>query len=62
MLPLEPLAGAEDEMDAEVYDKYIGVMVILDNIPNCGGNVATVKSRVTDINLVCTLAPYVCEQ
>ena len=50
MSPFEPLADAEDEIDPEVYDKYIGAKMILNDTADGGGNVATVKSRVTDIN------------
>ena len=45
-----PLAEAEDEIDPDTYDKYIGVKVVLDDSTNRGGNLATVKSRATDIN------------
>ena len=46
----EPLADAEDDIDPEVYDKYIGAKVVLDEGTNSGGNLATVKRRTTDIN------------
>ena len=45
----EPLADAEDEIDPEVYDKYIGAKMILNDMADGGSNVTTVKSRVTDI-------------
>ena len=48
--PFEPLADTKDEIDPEVYDKYIGAKVILGDTVNGGGNIATVKSCVTDIN------------
>ena len=51
MSPFEPLADAEDEIDPEVYDKsYISAKMILNDTANGGGNIATVKSRVTDIS------------
>ena len=50
MSPFEPLADAEDEIDPEVYDKYIGAKIVLDDTVDGGGNVATVKSRITNIN------------
>ena len=41
----------EDEIsEAEVYDKYIGVRIVLDEATNDGGNLATVKRRVTDMH------------
>ena len=41
----------EDEIkEAEVYDKYIGVRIVLDEDTNDGGNLATVKRRVTDMH------------
>ena len=45
-----PLADAEDEIDPSVLDKYLGAKIILDDVANGGGNIATVKSRVTDVN------------
>ena len=51
MSPFEPLADAEDEIDPEVYDKsYIGGKMILNDTVDGGGNIATVKSRITNIN------------
>ena len=50
MSPFEPLADAEDDIDPEVYDRYIGTKIVLDDIADGGGNIATVKSRVTNIN------------
>ena len=50
MSPFEPLAYAEDEIDPEVYDKYISTKVVLDDTADGGGSIATVKSRITDIN------------
>ena len=45
-----PLAEAEDDIDPDVLDKYLGARVLLTNGENGGGNIATVKSRVTDLN------------
>ena len=45
-----PLTDAEDEIDPGVLDKYLGTKVILNDVANGGRNIATVKSRVTDIN------------
>ena len=51
MSPFEPLADAEDEIDPEVYDKsYISAKMILNDTVDGGGNIATMKSCVTDIN------------
>ena len=50
MSSFQPLADAEDEIDPEVYDTYIDVKIVLDDIADGGGNIATVKSCVTDIN------------
>ena len=50
MSPFEPLADAEDEIDPAVYDKCIGAKVVLDDTADGGGNIATVKSHVTDMN------------
>jgi hypothetical protein len=36
-----PLAEAEDKIDPDTYDKYIGVKVVLDDSTNGGGNLAT---------------------
>ena len=43
-----PLADADDKIDAEVYDKYIGAKIVLDEESNNGGNIGTVKRRATD--------------
>ena len=41
----------EDEIkEAKVYDKYIGVRIVLDENTNDGDNLATVKRRVTDMH------------
>ena len=37
-----------DVDDIEIFDRYIGVTVKLDNETNSGGNIATVKRRTTD--------------
>ena len=37
-----------DVDDIEIFDRYIGVAVKLDNETNSGGNIATVKRRTTD--------------
>ena len=50
MSSFQPLADAEDEIDPEVYDKYICAKIVLDDVADGGGNIATVKSCVTDIN------------
>ena len=50
MSPFEPLADAEDELDPEVYDKNISGKIILDDTADGGGNTATMKSCVTNIN------------
>ena len=38
-------SDAEDDIDCDVYDKYIGAKVSLDGKANGGGNIATVKKR-----------------
>ena len=43
-----PLADAEDRIDAEMYDKYIGAKIVLDEESNNGGNIGTVKRQATD--------------
>ena len=35
---------------SEVYDKYIGAKILLNDTTDGGSNIATVKSRVTNIN------------
>ena len=37
-----------DTSEPEVYDKYIGCRVIMDEGVNGGGNLVTVKNRATD--------------
>jgi len=39
-----------EEDDIDTYDKYIGAKVILDEIVNGRGNIATVKRRVTALD------------
>ena len=46
----EPLADAEEDIDPDILDKYIGAKIVLDDKSNIGGNLATVKSRLTEIN------------
>ena len=43
-----PLADAEDFPEPEVYDKLIGAKVVLDQLSDGRGNIATVKKRATD--------------
>lgn len=50
MIAPEAIADADEAMDPEVYDKYIGARVILDAGTNSGGNLATVRRRVTDFS------------
>ena len=45
----EGLADADD-LGPEVYDRYIGAQIILDDNANNGGNIATVKRRTTDLS------------
>ena len=45
-----PLADAEENIDPVILDKYIGAKIVLDDKVNEGGNLATVKLRLTDIN------------
>jgi len=45
-----PLVDAEDEIGPSVLDKYLGAKITLDDVANGGGNIATVKSRVTNVN------------
>merc|ERR1711923_307748 len=43
-----PLAHADEEISNDLYDKHIGMRVVLDGSANNGGNIATVKRRATD--------------
>ena len=45
-----PLTDAEENIDPDIMDKYIGAKIVLDDKANGGGNLATVKLRLTDIN------------
>ena len=45
-----PLVDAEGNIDPDILDKYIETKIVLDNKVNGGGNLVTVKSRLTDIN------------
>ncbi|KAL7547474.1 hypothetical protein ACHAWF_010772 [Thalassiosira exigua] len=45
-----PLADAEDEINPEVIDQYIGAKVVLNESANGGGNIVTVKRRATNID------------
>ena len=45
-----PLFDAEDNIDPDILDKYLGAKVILNDEKNDRDNIATIKSRVTDLN------------
>ena len=45
-----PLADAEENIDPDILDKYIEAKIVLDDKANEGGNLATAKSRLTNIN------------
>ncbi len=42
---IDQLINDHDEIDPDVYDKYIGRTVILDNTANWGRNIETVKYK-----------------
>ena len=50
MQSMENKYTSPEEDDIDSHDKYIDIKVVLDNNTNGGGNIATLKILVSDIN------------